>query len=1252
MEHESSGREAVERLAEEFVERYRRGERPAISEFCARLPEHAAEIRDLFPTLAVMEDIAPEEALSQAEKQDVPQDSRPGHHPEQLGDYRILREVGRGGMGIVYEAEQVSLGRHVALKVLPFHISKDAKSLERFRREARAAAKLHHSNIVPVFEVGEAQDVRFYAMQYIPGQSLDQVLEELRRLRAGGPRLPTTDSDGLRFLDGSTAAPPAGAQSLCSAALQDETATIALALVSGHFATQTIAEFAGRVEVQAERRGLDLAVAESATAIEETQVVDGRKQTERSGPVHVTPPKSSSQSWVSCPGQSELSSLSGEHPQHYYQSVARIGIQVSEALGYAHDRGVLHRDIKPSNLLLDLAGTVWVTDFGLAKEQEEGLTQTGDIVGTLRYMAPERFRGNGDTRSDIYSLGATLYELITLRPAFSETDHLQLIEQITCKEPSRPRSADRRIPTDLETVILKALDKDPARRYQTAAQLAEDLRCFLDYRPIKARRVAWPERTWRWCRRNPVVAGLLTTLALLVITVAIGSSAFAVRLGRALADSDTDREKLKKTVDELEKAKIARDARMWDSLLLQARTGRMSRHSGQRFASLRAIREALQLPLPEGRSLDELRAEAIAALCLPDIEVERKWQGFPVGHTALAFDSEFQVYARGDEHGHISVRRVSDDVELFHLNVEGRVGDYDGLQFGAGGRFLFCRYGTETGPRGRCWKLDEPVPTIVFENDRYDCAFSSTGDRCAAPFQDGSLRTFDLESGTVIHQFALAARNLKLAWDDHNHRLALAEGHNVKIVDDRTGEIMKVVDLMEDINSLDWSPDGRLLAMGMPTRRIALVDSHAGSVVRYLEGHRNHGIVVRFNHRGDRLISNDWSGLLRLWDVNTGRQLLAHPVWGALLQFSPDDQTLAADYSTYERGLIQLFRHSSGNEFQSLADRPQFAGFGAASCSGRLLAIRTKSATVLVDIAHKATLADLPGQRVPLRFGEDDRELWTYGSFGCERWPIAPDPEDSSALRIGPPELRLDIPTVGWWGASADGSVLAVPNYNKGALVFNLPLTTPLPLAPQRDVRFCAVSPDGKYVATGSHTAGGDDSAKVWDAASGRLLNGFPVRGITRIGFSPNGRWLITVTDRAQLWRIGSWQPGPEIAVSPGFHFFAFGPTGDYVALSDETDGVVHLVDVESGKEISRLTGPEQSRLEPLCFSPDGALLFVTGLESGMLHTFDLRAIRKGLVELGLDWDAPPLPSAASATASEPLKVRVDLGGPKAGGPR
>ena len=203
--------------------------------------------------------------------------------------------------------------------------------------------------------------------------------------------------------------------------------------------------------------------------------------------------------------------------------MAQIGRQAAQGLAYAHARGIIHRDIKPSNLLLDTAGVVWITDFGLAKADDDGLTATGDILGTLRYMAPERFRGEGDARADIYALGLTLYELLTLRPAFDSSDRLRLIERIKTEEPARPRSLDGRIPRDLETIVLKAIDKDPERRYPTAEAMAEDLRRFLADEPIRARRGRRAERYWRWARRNPAIAVLGGVLTGVLVLVTIGS---------------------------------------------------------------------------------------------------------------------------------------------------------------------------------------------------------------------------------------------------------------------------------------------------------------------------------------------------------------------------------------------------------------------------------------------------------------------------------------------------------------------------------------------------------------------------------------------------------------------------------------------------------------------------------------------------------------------------------------------------------
>ncbi|HJZ55593.1 MAG TPA: serine/threonine-protein kinase, partial [Gemmataceae bacterium] len=454
MSDTSSGPNLLNDLAHEFAERYRHGERPSLTEYAERHPELADQIRDLFPALAVMEEFGSVDGANP----DLAANSN--HVPERLGEYRILREVGRGGMGVVYEAVQESLGRHVALKVLPVRGTVPQKQHERFKREAKAAANLHHTNIVPVFGVGEAEGVHFYAMQFIHGQGLDAVLEEVRRLRAGT----------------AAGSPPEANANL--------TVSLAAGLVSGF-------------ELVRPSALTDPAVRTRDTRAGSTSVV----------------------------GKSGESATGSD----YYRRVARIGLQVAEALVHAHAEGVLHRDVKPSNLLLDARGCVWVTDFGLAKmEGSEELTTPGDIVGTLRYMPPERFAGTEDARGDVYGLGLTLYEMLALRPAFDAPDRPRLLELVRHGDVPHPRQSDPRVPRDLETVVLKAAAREPGDRYQTAAELAADLGRFLDDQPVLARRVSWLEQARRWCQRKPTVAGLYAAVVLGAALAAVTAGVVAL----------------------------------------------------------------------------------------------------------------------------------------------------------------------------------------------------------------------------------------------------------------------------------------------------------------------------------------------------------------------------------------------------------------------------------------------------------------------------------------------------------------------------------------------------------------------------------------------------------------------------------------------------------------------------------------------------------------------------------------------------
>ena len=235
------------------------------------------------------------------------------------------------------------------------------------------------------------------------------------------------------------------------------------------------------------------------------------------------PPGAEAETGADRPAESGVSLSSGDSAREYYRSVARVGLQVAEALAYAHKQGILHRDIKPSNLLLDVQGTVWITDFGLAKsEGGEDLTQTGDIVGTIRYMAPERFEGDSLPQSDVYGLGVTLFEMLTLRPAFDDSNRARLIERIGRDSAPLLRKYAPQIPRDLETIVQKCIARHPRDRYASADEVAEDLRRFLSDRTILARRTSTPERLWRWGRRNPMVASLVAALGLILSGSVVG----------------------------------------------------------------------------------------------------------------------------------------------------------------------------------------------------------------------------------------------------------------------------------------------------------------------------------------------------------------------------------------------------------------------------------------------------------------------------------------------------------------------------------------------------------------------------------------------------------------------------------------------------------------------------------------------------------------------------------------------------------
>jgi serine/threonine protein kinase/tetratricopeptide (TPR) repeat protein len=567
MSSDSRDYSLIERLADEFAERLRRGERPSPQEYFDRYPEVADDLRELLPAAEQLEEV--QEQLSAAAREAAPAVAPLPH----LADFHILREVGRGGMGVVYEAEQVSLGRRVALKVLRQKLHDDSRQKRRFEREARAAARLHHTNIVPVFGFGEADGSPYYVMQFIQGLPLDEVIQEVSRLERQPTGEPTRPA-----------------------------AAVARSLATGAFLPP------GEVD------GADEPPAATGTYQSHDAPAPADSSASRSNPSGVA-------SAVTAPGE-ETETGARRKRLTYWQGVARLGVQAAQALEHAHRQGVIHRDVKPSNLLLDAYGTLWVTDFGLAKaDDQQNLTETGDLLGTYRYMPPEAFEGHSDARSDVYSLGLTLYELLALRPAFDARGRNQLVKQVTTGEAPRLRSIRRDVPRDLDTVIHKAIERDPAARYPTAGEFAADLQRFLDDEPIRARRVGLGQRARRWCLRNPWIAGsvaavvLVFLLAFAAVNVALWRTREAERLAASRLEEAERSEREARFQKEQADLGFARARKAVDEYLNQVTDGDALKAPGLQTLRRDLLRSALtfyQEFLRERRDDPALRSELAA----------------------------------------------------------------------------------------------------------------------------------------------------------------------------------------------------------------------------------------------------------------------------------------------------------------------------------------------------------------------------------------------------------------------------------------------------------------------------------------------------------------------------------------------------------------------------------------------------------------------------------------------------------------
>jgi serine/threonine protein kinase/WD40 repeat protein len=622
---------------EEYLALAEQDQAPDLQEFIGRYPDLKDDLRAAMEGLELVHGlvgrgVSPSSGSSRGSGWDRRLES--GHR---IAGYRVVRELGRGGMGTVYEAVHVGLDRPVALKVLGTHAAPDSSARRRFLNEAKTAAGLHHTHIVPVFDVGQVGGLCYYAMQRIEGSGLDQVIRHLRRTRPAGG-----SGSGI-VLAGAPSSPSNGQASLGHSSLSSRFGQLWFRMSAGwlwreprHLPEAPRGGGLGwdpldAPSSQAVRSGLKgLGVFPSTPASDSTATWSSRRR-ERETDVQQRPngePSSSSAGPASLTGltRPESHRHNDEPPPFdpprgsaYFRWVAAVGLQAADALAHAHQLGVIHRDVKPSNLLIDAKGSIWVTDFGLARRlADPGMTQHDSLLGTPRYMSPEQARtGSIDGRTDVYSLGATLYELLTSRPPFNGQSAAELIDQIGRDEPVPPRTLQPRLPRDLETIVLKALAKRPVERYATAAELAEDLARFLSHEPVKARRISPIGRLWRIARRHPGIASVSTAAAAMVLAIATFAyvSILAERNEANRAWGET-----RNALERREQAEREKDATMFRLLVQSASSTSVNWGPNRRSEGMKLIHGAVSLGPGDPELRSQLRDVAVKLMVHRDTE--------------------------------------------------------------------------------------------------------------------------------------------------------------------------------------------------------------------------------------------------------------------------------------------------------------------------------------------------------------------------------------------------------------------------------------------------------------------------------------------------------------------------------------------------------------------------------------------------------------------------------------------------------
>jgi WD40 repeat protein/tRNA A-37 threonylcarbamoyl transferase component Bud32 len=901
---------------------------------------------------------------------------------------------------------------------------------------------------------------------------------------------------------------------------------------------------------------------------------------------------------------------------------------IAEAVQYAHEHGVLHRDLKPSNVLIDELDQPHVTDFGLAKKfaapgswepgaasggslpkaPSSDLTLSGQVLGSPNFMSPEQAEGRHaqvGPACDVYSLGAILYHALSGRPPFQGETLTDVLQQVARTDPVAPRQLDPSIPRDLETICLKCLAKEPGRRFGSAQALADELGRFLRGEPILARPLGPAGKVWRWCRRQPMVAGLAVSLALV----------FVAGFGGVVWQWREATEKL------------------YGSYLAQTRANRRSGQAGRRFDTLEVVRQAVAI-----RPSLELRNEAIACFTLTDVRVATMWRR--AAPTVVVFDPNCERFAYGDPPAGLVLCRIADGAELLRLpGGEGPL-PVRRLCFSPNGELLAAASGSPESFRLQVWDLRrrEVRCEVVVEGSRQAMAFSPDSQLIVVGDARGVLHVLDLARRQKVKELQVMKSPAHLVFDPSGTRLAVCgvQNRNVQVVEFDTGTILKTLPHPDTAGEPSWHPDGVLLAVPCGDFALRIWDVHSGTVKTVLEGHTGAPTGVKFNHAGDLLTSYGWDGVSRFWDPVSGKEQFSLPEGHlAFSSFSPDDSRFPFGLHPLGLGLWEI---ATGRECRRLGTGGR--AFGASfSIDGWLLGTAHDDGARLWDLKAGRSLALLPARGCrSVLFHPDGRSLVVSGHTGLQQWPVQTlEQPDALTWRIGPPQTLLDAALEhACWGSDGHTLVAASPG---GIRLFDF--GPPLQVRYRGDhpnAAFLARSGDGDWITTGTWKGQG---VRIWNAHTGSLVTNLSLGENVAVAFSPQSRWLVTGSPQEyRFWKVGSWEKAhavPREHAGDMYGSMVFSPDGRTLALVRGRNSDLRLVEANTGREWATLEAGE-----PHCFSPRGNWL-VTSEADGLLRLWDLRRIRQQLAALNLDWETPlgdPEPPFAS---EKPLRIVVDL---------